>query len=153
MPTDGTEVNMLVSEDSRRSRPIVLYGILAKSALNQLEHPRHDLDQSAFFQNLVRLLDLYLNNALHKPVPKAVLDRRTADPRGIRRIKQEADAVQSAIAIAHEAVFPGMPKEEVVARLQAIFSRIAQREISQIPTDDVGQAKAFLIELSKALKK
>jgi hypothetical protein len=144
---------MLVSEDSRRSRPIVLYGILAKSALNQLEHPSRDLDQSAFFQNLVRLLDLYQNNALHKPAPKAILDRRVADPRGMRRVKEEADAVQSAIAIAHEAAYPGVPKEQVVKRLQAIFAKIAEREINEIPVDDVRQAKDFLIELSKALKK
>jgi hypothetical protein len=144
---------MLVSEDSRRSRSIVLYGILAKSALNQLERPSGDLDQSAYFQNLVRLLDLYQNNALHKPAPKAILDRRPADPRGIRRGKAEADAVQAALAIAHEAVYPGVAKEDVVKHLRAIFAKIAQHEISQIPVEDVRQAKSFLMELSKALKK
>jgi hypothetical protein len=144
---------MLVSEDSRRSRPIVLYGILAKSALNQLERPNVDLDQSAYFQNLVRLLDMYRNNALHKPAPKAILDRRPADPRRIRRGKAEADAVQAALATAHEAVYPGMRKEEVVTHLRAIFSKIAQREISQLSVQDVQQAKTFLMELSKALKK
>jgi hypothetical protein len=144
---------MLVSEDSRRSRPIVLYGILAKSALNQLEHPTGDLDQSAFFQNLIRLLDLYQNNALHKPAPKAILDLRPADPRGIRRGREEADAVQTALEIAHEAVYPGVPKEDVVKRLRAIFAKIAQQEISQVPIEDVQRAKSFLLELSKALKK
>jgi hypothetical protein len=144
---------MLVSEDSRRSRPIVLYGILAKSALNQLERPSRDSDQSAYFQNLVRLLDLYQNNALHKPAPKAILDRRPADPRGIRRGKAEADAVQAALAIAHEAVYPGVAKVDVVKRLRAIFAKIAQHEISEIPVEDVRQAKCFLMELSKALKK
>jgi hypothetical protein len=144
---------MLVSEDSRRTRPIVLYGILAKSALNQLEHPTPELDQSAFFQNLVRLLDLYQNNALHKPAPRAILDRRPADSRGIRRGKEDAEAVQSALAIAHEAVYPGGAKDEVVKRLRTIFARIAQQEISQIPAEDVQHAKSFLMELSKALKK
>lgn len=144
---------MLVSEDSRRTRPIVLYGILAKSALNQLEHPTRELDQSAFFQNLVRLLDLYQNNTLQRPAPRAILDRRPADSREIRRGKEDAEAVQSAIAIAHEAVYPGVAKVEVVKRLRAIFAKIAQQEISQIPAEDVQHAKNFLMELSKALKK
>jgi hypothetical protein len=144
---------MLVSEDNRRSRPIILYGILAKSALNQLEHPGEDFDQSAYFQNLVRLLDLYQSNALHKPAPKAILDRRPADLRGTRRGKAEAEAVQTALSSAHEAVYPGVAKENVVRHLRAIFLKIAQHQINEISPEDVRQAKSFLMELSKALKK
>ena len=149
----GEEADVLISEDSRRSRPIVLYGILAKSALKQLEDPSGGFDESAYFQNLIRLLDLYQNNALHKPAPRAILDRRPADPRGIRRGKAEADAVQTALAIAHEAVYPGVAKEDVIKHLRAIFAKIAQHQISQVPVEDIRQAKIFLMELSRALKK
>jgi hypothetical protein len=143
---------MLISEESRRSRPLILYGILAKSALSQLEHSRTEIDRSPYFDNLIRLLELYSNDVLNRHTPRAVLDRQPSDLGAIRRDKSEADAVRQALDRAHNIVYPEMTKDEVVQYLKAAFSKISNRKISEIPSFDVEKLKKFLAELTAALK-
>lgn len=145
------ECQMLVSENTRRSRPTVLYGILAKTALSQLDEAPEAKGRSAYFQNLVRLLDLYRLDALRRPTPKAVLDRRRTASNCIRREKVEADAVQSALARAHKAIFDQVEKEQVVDQLIMVFSKLAQGRDGEIAAADLQAAKRFLIELARAL--
>jgi hypothetical protein len=143
---------MLVSEDSRRSRPLVLYGILAKSALSQLNDSRKETDRSAYFQNLIRLIDLYRSDVLNRPAPKAVLDRRPSDPRSVLRERNDAEAVRTALIRAHKIVYPSMTKDEVVEHLKAAFLKISQQRIDELPVIEVMQLKKFLEELTTALK-
>jgi hypothetical protein len=146
------EVTMFVSENSRKSRPKVLYGILAKSALAQLDQHNDDVDEAAYFQNLVRLLDLYGSNSLHRPTPKAVLDRRPIDVRSIQRNKADADAVENALSRAHTQVLPKLDKDEVVGRLRNIFLRICTQDSGRISAADLNLAKKFLKALVSELK-
>jgi len=143
---------MFIAEQSRRGRPTVLYGILAKTALSQLESSSEAKGRSAYFQNLIRLLDLYRLDALHRPTPKAVLDRRRTASNNIRRDKIEADAVQAALTHAHKAVFNDLGKEQVVECLTAVFSKLGRGRDAELASGDLQIAKRFLVELTQALK-
>ena len=67
---------MLIAENTRRSRLPVLYGILAKSALSQFDTQPPNVRRSAYFQNLITLLEMYRYGTLRQPSHRAVLDRR-----------------------------------------------------------------------------
>lgn len=143
---------MLVAEQSRRSRPTVLYGILAQSALSQLANTSDAKSRFAYFQNLIRLLDLYRLNTLHRPAPKAVLDRRRTASNSIRREKTEADQVQSALSRAHNVAYHQLEKEELVDYLKVVFLKLSQGREAELAHEDLDSVKRFLSELARALK-
>jgi hypothetical protein len=148
---------MFVSEASRKSSPKVLYGILARSALDQLNkldaaHLDGSVDETAYFQNLVRLLDLYRTDALHRPMPKAVLDRRPVDLRSLKQEKAEATAVEQALSRARASAFPNVQKDVVIERLRTIFVQICTEDAEQLSEAEIQSVKKFLKALVSELK-
>ena len=145
---------MLIPEGNRRSNLRVLYGILAQSALQQIDaHEAHAERQAAYFQNLIRLLEMYRYGRLARPSPRAVLDRRQSDIRQLKRDRLDAEAVEAAIRTAHENAYPNVPKDEVVERLVTLFARLSRNELPGVPGDEINAAKRFLEELATALRR
>ena len=146
---------MLVSENSRRSKVHVLYGILAKSALEQFDAEESALDpeRSAYFQNLIRLLEMYRYESLQRPTPRAVLDRHQHQRLDSGRELQEATLVEAALKKAHTSVYPDYDKQELLEHLKGLFSRVLSRESNNAPSIlEVRQAKKFLREFAAGLR-
>jgi hypothetical protein len=134
---------------SRRSNLRVLYGILAKSALENFDATEQS-NRRIYFLNLIRLLEMYRFDSLKRTSPRAVLDRRQTDVRVLRQERSDTSAVERALHSAHLAVFPDLSKDAFVARLKGLFNRVVNSD-SALSHAELRQAQRFLEELSKAL--
>lgn len=142
---------MLIAENTRRSSARVLYGILAQSALSQFDARQGEaLHRSAYFQNLLTLLEMYQYSTLCRPSHRAVLDRREVTKEEFELEKSEAEKVEAAIQSAHQEVFQDLSREELVDRLRSVFSRVAGGQ--QVSPEEVASAKSFLTVLRRSLR-
>jgi hypothetical protein len=144
---------MLVSESKRRSNPRVLYGILARSALERIaDNTAHDKDAIAYFRNLARLLEMYRFNSLRRTAPRAVLERRKADVKSLLRDRAENEAVERALSIAHESVYAGVDREELVQHLKGLLDQVSINGVAQVSATDLEKMRHFLSQFATALK-
>lgn len=143
---------MLVGESSRRSSLRVLYGILAQSALQQFDAPEQEERRVAYFHNLITLLEMYRYETLRQPSHRAVFDRRETPRSESKLEKLEADTVERALKTAHDAVYNGQTKEEMVEHLKLLFARVIRKDFD-IDPEQIQRAKRFLETFAKALRK
>jgi hypothetical protein len=141
---------MLIAENTRRSSARVLYGILAQSALSQFDAPLDTQHRSAYFQNLLKLLEMYQYGTLCRPSHRAVLDRHEVTKEEFQMERSEAERVEAAIQAAHNATFQNLSREELVQRLRNIFIRVSEGQ--PVAPEDVASAKNFLTILRKTLR-
>lgn len=142
---------MLVAESTRRSRLSVLYGILAQSALSQFDTNPPETRRTAYFQNLIKLLEMYRYGTLRQPSHRAVLDRRETTKREFEQEKLEAEVVERALKAAHKVAYETMSKEQMVEHLKQLFLQITQEHFT-FAASDIRQAKLFLETFAKALR-
>jgi len=143
---------VLVAESSRRSNLRVLYGILAQSALEQFVEPRtHDVERTASFLNLIRLLDMYQYGSFQRTSPRAVLDRRQIDLKELKHTHTESLAIEAAMQAAHDAVYPTLSRAQLVESLKLLFSRVSKNEFHALSSGELKLAQKFLKEFTKAL--
>jgi hypothetical protein len=142
---------MLIAESTRRSRLSVLYGILAQSALSQFDANPPKTRRSAYFQNLITLLEMYRYETLRQPSHRAVLDRRETTKREFQQENMEAEVVERALKAAHNAVYATMSKEQMVEHLKGLFLQITQKDFN-LAAKDIRHAKLFLETFAKALR-
>jgi hypothetical protein len=144
---------MLVAEDRRRSNPRVLYGILAESALEQINaRAPEDSSRRAYLQNLIRLLEMYRYDSLRRPSPRAVLDRRHTDLRSRERERLANGAVERALDAARAATYEGFDKAQLAEHLKGIFVLLMKGESAAVPQADIQRAKNFLRAFGTALR-
>jgi hypothetical protein len=142
---------MLVTDHSRRSNPRVLYGMLAESALEQLNvDSAETTERRAYFENLIRLLDMYRYDSLRRASHRAVLDRRKTDLKSLQREQSANVAVEKALDSAREAAFQGMDRAQVVDQLKAIFVGLMQDQ--PVDGDALTRAKTFLEVFAASLR-
>jgi hypothetical protein len=144
---------MLVADSRRRSDPRVLYGILAESALEQLQSKSpEETERRAYLQNLIRLLEMYQYNSLRRPAPRAVLDRRKADLKSRERELAANVEVEHALDAARQAVYEGFERAQMVEHLKFVFGRLMRNEAADIEQADLQRVKAFLEAFAESLR-
>lgn len=141
---------MFVAESSRRSNLRVLYGILAQSALEQFNARTEETHRDVYFQNFVRLLEMYRHKSLRRPSPRAVLDRRASSVQELRRKKKEADAIDDALEHARQTVYGELSREQLVDHLKTLFSDVMKDR--PVARGDVRLAKRFLEVFAESLR-
>lgn len=142
---------MLIAESRRRSNPRVLYGILAESALEQFDDNSTDSEnRRAYFQNLIRLLEMYRYNTLRRTAPRAVLDRRQTDLKALKRDRADNESVEQALSSAHRTVYANLEKDELLQHFKDLFGRISRQ--APVSAEELAKARQFLEVLAQALR-
>jgi hypothetical protein len=131
----------------------VLYGILAESALEQINAAApEDSSRRAYLQNLIRLLEMYRYNSLRRPSPRAVLDRRQTDLKSRERERLANEAVERALDAARTTIYDGFDKAQLAEHLKEIFVLMMRGEVAAIEQADLQRVKRFLETFGTALR-
>jgi hypothetical protein len=128
----------------------VVYGLLASSALREIDEPAND-SREVHLINLVRLLDMYRHGKLTSRTPHGVLQSKPIENSKFPRVDRGVADVERALDIARLAVRPTIDKDVFVAEFRNILLHMAEKEQPFTNPETVELVKTFVAKLAEEL--
>ena len=116
---------MNVQSTLRRSNPRVMCSILAGAMLERFEKKKEPEEfRNVYFDNLIRLLEMYRYDALHSHNPLGVLERLDLPSVDFPSAESGIEVIDAVFHAAHSALYPSLDKEQLVKHLREILEQI-----------------------------
>lgn len=144
---------MSIYTAKRESDPSVMSGILATAALERLDkREKDDRIKRAYLDSLMWLLDMYRFDAFSTPEPQGILERVPLSEPGIQPPESGLQRVKNALVAAHQAAYPDLSKDQVVAELKRVFLRVLENHGLEVGDDQsIEKARRFFSTFKEAL--
>jgi hypothetical protein len=146
---------MLVAESNQQGEMRVLYGILARAAMERFgKVPKEETEsRDIYFLGILRLLDMYRFDSVKSGAPVGIFETPTFHPDYLASEQEDQSAIEDALAVTHASMRPNQTDksefvEEVKAALESVHKRGASASASARAT-----AQEFLEVLIQALKR
>ncbi|HZE44701.1 MAG TPA: hypothetical protein VE058_12985 [Steroidobacteraceae bacterium] len=146
---------MLVAESNQQGEMRVLYGILARAAMERFgKVPKEETEsRDIYFLGILRLLDMYRFDSIKSGAPVGILETPTFHPDYLASEQEDQGAIENALASTHASMRPNQTDknafvEEVKAALENVHKRGAGASTSARAI-----AKEFLEGLIQELKR
>lgn len=141
---------MPVASQNKQARPTVLYGLLARQALESLDTDG-DGERAAYLNNFVRLIERYRYGAFNDVERRGILDRRAFNRREAKARRSEFLKLTSALDSARTVVFRRLSKDRASAKLIGILTTVSggARSISK---PEIKQLRGFIEEFQRNLR-
>jgi hypothetical protein len=141
---------MPVASRNKQAKPTVLYGLLARQALQSLE-PHREVERSAYLKNVIRLLERYRFDAFNDLEKRGILDRRSLNRYELKTRKIEFDKLNLALDSARTSVFAGCSKDRAASKLIGVLTKI-NTDIDDVAKSELKTLRQFLVEFQRNLK-
>jgi hypothetical protein len=142
---------MTIAERSQTSDLRVVYGLLANSALKELDHPANSTSE-VYFVNLVRLLDMYKHGKFSGHRPHGVLESKPLRQYSlVNRDRGEKD-VRHALDVARRHADPSSETEPFVSSLRETLLTLARGNSKSVSTESISLLKRFITKLAEELR-
>ncbi len=146
---------MLVAESNQQGEMRVLYGILARAAMERFGKVPNEETESRdiYFLGILRLLDMYRFDSVKSGAPVGIFETPTFHTDYLTSEQEDQDAIENALAVTHASMRPDQTDknvfvEEIKAALDNVHKRGAGASMSSRTV-----AKEFLERLIQALKR
>ena len=145
---------MLIDEREQRSDATVLYGILARAALERFDSPPGEgSERDVYFTNLIRLLEMYRYQTLKQIQMQGVLDVRPLGREMLGPEDDKTDLVEQALDSARLAIWPSESKEDVTTLLQSVLKKLRDLGAQSInEPEKLATTRRFLEEFQRQLQ-
>jgi hypothetical protein len=142
---------MSIAERSRTSDLRVVYGLLATSALKELDQPRNS-SRDVYLVNLIRLLDMYRHGKFSGRRPHGVLESKPLRQYSFVRQNRGEKDVRNALDQARTFACPGADTESFVAHTRETLLSLAQGDSTSVDTESIDILKRFITKLAEELR-
>jgi hypothetical protein len=142
---------MSIAEQKSVSDLRVVYGLLANSALKEIDKPANDT-REVYLINLVRMLDMYRTGKLTGRRPHGVLESKPVRTYTLKKKDNSIEQVQYALDIARDYASPGLDPENFFAKTRQTLLSLAQKnQEGNVTADSVEFVKRFVSKLAEIL--
>jgi hypothetical protein len=148
------EPYMLVADTNQQGEMRVLYGILARAAMERFANASKEEAESRdiYFRSILRLLDMYRFDSVRSGAPVGILETPTFHVDYLASEQDDQDAIERALEATHKSMRPDQPEkvafvEEIKGAIESVYRRGANA-----PESARKVAREFLQGLIEALK-
>jgi hypothetical protein len=145
---------MLVAESNQQGEMRVLYGILARAAMERFgKVPKEDAEsRDIYFLGILRLLDMYRFDSVKSGAPVGIFETPTFHTDYLASEQEDQGAIENALAATHASMRPGQTdKSAFVGEIKTALESVHRRGAGA-STSARAIAKEFLERLIQALK-
>jgi hypothetical protein len=146
---------MLVAESNQQGEMRVLYGILARAAMERFgKAPKEEAEsRDIYFLGILRLLDMYRFDSIKGGAPVGILETPTFQPDYLASEQEDQNAIEDALAVTHAAMRPRQTdKNAFVEEIKTALEEV-HRHPSSASAKERAVAREFLGRLIEALKR
>lgn len=142
---------MPIAERSQASDLRVVYGLLANSALKELDHPATSTSE-VYFVNLVRLLDMYKHGKFSGQRPHGVLESKPLRQYSLVNRDRGEQEVRHALDAARLHADPASQTEQFVSGLREVLLSLARGNSKSVTEESISMLRKFVTKLAEELR-